>query len=270
MCTANNNRNYKNSKKNSKSSLLLLPQDYTPGANDILCGRGNVFSNHQGNQFFGRIIRANLREYMGASNRPEKIKVVDDILREIQVSGARFAKVDSETKGWYELNDVQAHQKIGHAIRDTIRLLEKDNKKNSSAKATRATVKIMKKSSVAKQKMLLQQKRQARCMMRSQQQLQSPNHIRSSSETRKDAMEDILRISLNTCDFLDGILGDSVERETVTGYSSERQYSDYKNNENTTRSFLLENEYPETNFDFSATSFFGDNYDAYPNQIIYQ
>ena len=109
--------------------------------------------------------------------------------------------------------------------------------------------------------------------MRGQQQLQSPNHIRSSSETRKDAIDDILRISLNTCDFLDGIsLGDSAERETVTEYSSERQqYSDYQNNENkTTRSFLLENEYPETNFDFSATSFFGDNYDAYPNQIINQ
>jgi len=269
----------------------MLPQDYTPGANDILCGRGNVFSNHQGNQFFGRIIRDNLREYVDASNRPEKIKVVDDILREIRVSGARFTKVDSETKRWYELNNVQAHQKIGHAIRDTIRLLGNDNNNNnnkssSSTKGTAAKIKVMKKSTIAK-KTILQQTKQGKTMMRScQQQLQSPNpnHIRSSSETRKDAMEDILRISFNSVDFLDDIVSDPVRGEPTEKYdnrnnnsnsknSLERRYSSaFQNNETTTlssrRSFLLENEYPETNFGFSATSFFGDYYNAYPNHQI--
>merc|ERR1712072_1237592 len=70
---------------------------------------------------------------MEAPNRPEKIRVVDSILRGICVSGARFAKLDSATQRWYELNDVQAHQKIGHAIRDTIRLNRKQQSGSSSS-----------------------------------------------------------------------------------------------------------------------------------------
>merc|ERR1712146_640684 len=66
-----------------------------------------------------------------SKSRPQKIKVVDHILRTIRISGARFAKIDASTKRWYELNDVQAHQKIGHAIRDTIRL----NGKHAAKKA---------------------------------------------------------------------------------------------------------------------------------------
>merc|ERR1712224_593453 len=72
----------------------------------------------------------------------DKIRVVDSILRGIRVSGARFAKCDSETQRWYELNDVQAHQKIGHAIRDTIRL----NRKHAAAAASSKNSKIATKS----------------------------------------------------------------------------------------------------------------------------
>ena len=83
MYTAINTRNANKYIKNKmSSSLIILPLNFKPGAKDILCGRGNVFSNHEGNRYFGRIIRANLREYREASNRPEKIKVVDEILEE--------------------------------------------------------------------------------------------------------------------------------------------------------------------------------------------
>merc|ERR1712029_500175 len=88
----------KTNKTTSKSSFTMLPEDYAPAVNDILCGRGNVFSSHQGNRFFVQIIRDNLQEYMEAKSRPEKIQVVDDILRKIRVSGARFAKLDSKTQ----------------------------------------------------------------------------------------------------------------------------------------------------------------------------
>merc|ERR1712087_75928 len=111
-------------------------------------------------------IRANLKEYRDAVSRPEKIRVVDDILQEIRASGVRFAKLDSETKQWYELNDVQAHQKIGHAIRDTIRLLK--DKSNSSK-----NVKIQ--SNISKRK------RQPRPFI-------MPEQMQSSSDIRYKAM----------------------------------------------------------------------------------
>merc|ERR1719330_1012777 len=167
MCTAPKNSSLiKQSKKNKMSSLLMLPINFTPSASDILCGRGNVFSNHDGNRYFGRIIRANLKPYRDAGSRPEKIRVVDDILQEIRSAGVRFAKLDNETKRWFELNDVLAHQKIGHAIRDTIRLL-KDKNKNTSAKTT-----TLKQSKSAKRK-------------RRTNNLMLQNHVVPSLETRK-------------------------------------------------------------------------------------
>lgn len=298
MCTANNSR--KNTakrnkpKNNSDNNLrMMLPMDFTPSAKDILCGRGNVFSNHEGNQYFGRIIRSSIREYVNASNRPEKIRVVDNIHQKIRASGARFCKVDNENKRWYELNDVQAHQKIGHAIRDTIRLLEKDTKKTEGSEqlTTMTTSKAMKRSTIGKRKML-EQKRQARNNTMRFQSLPSPspsslpsssqNHMRTASDMRTDAMEDILRLSLNAVDSLDLLGHDSfsfrdqqqlVFLASVTPTPPQTTTTIPSPTTGTTKSapmYLLENEYPELDFDFSATSFFGDhlNESSSPDKII--
>jgi hypothetical protein len=248
MCTAPKNTNLIKSKKNNKmSSLLILPLNFTPQATDILCGRGNVFSNHEGNRYFGRIIRANLKQYRDAGSRPEKIRVVDDILQEIRSEGVRFAKLDNETKRWYELNDVLAHQKIGHAIRDTIRLL-KDKTKNN-------------KTNTLKQSRIAKRKRQPAA-------LQLKNHVLPSSDTREKTMDDILRMSLETSEFLNGIWGDSENippetRSTAETFEVKREIVQPIR---TKSRFALKDEFPEESFDFSPNSFFGEyqNYDALP------
>merc|ERR1739841_242018 len=96
--------------------------------------------------------------------------------------------LDSETKRWYEMGDVLAHQKIGHAIRDTIRLL-KEKTKTTKGNTT-------KQSKLAKQK------------VRSSA-LKLKTHVVPSSDTRQKTMKDILRMSMETSDFLNGIWGDS-------------------------------------------------------------
>eukprot|EP00531_Pseudo-nitzschia_arenysensis_P004703 CAMPEP_0116130872 /NCGR_PEP_ID=MMETSP0329-20121206/8705_1 /TAXON_ID=697910 /ORGANISM="Pseudo-nitzschia arenysensis, Strain B593" /LENGTH=265 /DNA_ID=CAMNT_0003625267 /DNA_START=118 /DNA_END=915 /DNA_ORIENTATION=- len=265
MCTAPKNTSLikSSSKKNKMSSLLILPIDFTPSPSDILCGRGNVFSNHEGNRYFGRIIRANLKEYRDAVSRPEKIRVVDDILQEIRASGVRFAKLDSETKRWYELNDVLAHQKIGHAIRDTIRLL-KDKTKNTKGNT-------MKQSKLAKRK----ERPSA---------LKLKNHVVPSSDTRKKTMDDILKMSLETSEFLNGIWGDSEnvppqQTSSMFEVKSENILASFNNKYKKERStmprqsrFALEDEYPEEAFDFSASTFFGDlqSFDLRPVRITSQ
>jgi hypothetical protein len=259
MYTAINTRNANKYIKNKmSSSLIILPLNFKPGAKDILCGRGNVFSNHEGNRYFGRIIRANLREYREASNRPEKIKVVDEILEEIQLSGARFTKVDRETKRWYELNDVQAHQKIGHAIRDTIRLL-KSKKRNPRPNTAR--------SKMAKRK-------------RQTSALKPQNHVLPSSGTRKKTTDDILKMSIETLDFLNDLCFQSENLPPQPRSQQPSEYIEvkkespqpYNHQKTPSTGFLLKNEYPEESFDFSPTSFFGDlnNYDARPIRITRQ
>jgi len=258
MCNATNKTSLLKSKKNHKlSSLLILPLNFAPSPKDILCGLGNVFSNHEGNRFFGSIIRQNLKQYREASSRPEKIRVVDDILQEIKSNGTRFAKLDSEDKRWYELNDVLAHQKIGHAIRDTIRLL-KDRKKNSVK-----PVKSMKQSKIAKRK------RRA-----------SPNFVLpgskiSSSTSRAKTIDDILRMSIETSEFLHDVWGDCENKPPIKPNSqytfevkSESQplIPRYNDKKKRMPSFSLKDEYPEEAFSFSPTTFFGD-FQSYDTQL---
>lgn len=253
MCTAPKNSDLIKSKKNKMSSLSMLPLDFTPSDTDILCGRGNVFSNHEGNRYFGRIIRANLKQYRDAGSRPEKIRVVDDILQEIRSEGVRFAKLDNETKRWHELNDVLAHQKIGHAIRDTIRLLKDKKKTNTNT---------------------TKQSRSAKRKLQSDA-LRLKNHVVPSSDTRKKTMDDILRMSLETSEFLNGIWGDSENVPPLTQSKPEtfdvesdivQSTFDYKKTIPRRSRYVLEDEFPEESFDFSPNSFFGDylSYDAFP------
>jgi hypothetical protein len=244
MCTARKNTSLSKSKKNKTSSLVMLPLDFTPKATDILCGRGNVFSNHDGNRYFGRIIRANLKQYRDAVSRPEKIRVVDNILQDIRSEGVRFAKLDNETKRWYELNDVLAHQKIGHAIRDTIRLLKDKTKTN--------------KTNTFKQPRIAKRKRQPAA-------LQLKNHVVPSSDTRKKTMDDILRMSFETSEFLNGIWGDSENTPPQTQSTAETFEVKSEMIQPVRKSrFSLEDEFPEESFDFSPNSFFGEyqNYDV--------
>lgn len=253
MCNATKNTHLIKSKKNNKmSSLLILPLNFTPTSTDILCGRGNVFSNHEGNRYFGRIIRSNLRPYRDAGSRPEKIRVVDGILQDIRSAGARFVKLDSETKRWYELNDVLAHQKIGHAIRDTIRLLR--------AKSKSTKTNTVKQSKIAKRQ-------------RQQTTLKLKNHVVPSSDTKKKTMDDILKMSFETSEFLNGIWGDSENvppqpQKTALTFQvkSEMIYPSMNYNNGRKSRYSLEDEYPEESFDFSPNSFFSDfqSYHALP------
>merc|ERR1712166_772744 len=193
---------------------------------------------------------------------PDKIKVVDGILDQIRDNGARFTKVDTETKRWYELNDVQAHQKIGHAIRDTIRLLQ-SKKRISTPNTTR--------SKVAKRQ------RQTNA-------LKPQNHVLSTSGTRKKTMDDILKMSIETAEFLSDFW---VESENLPPQSenlppqpekSEKhgefqkeipQPHSLSERTSSTGGFFLTDEYPEENFDYSPASLFGDfsNCNARPMRI---
>lgn len=272
---------------------MLLPEDFIPGPTDILCGRGNLCTYHEGNLYFGRIIQASLEEYVAARNRPNKIKVVDKILVKIKNSGARFAKLDKKSGQWYQLNDVQAHQKIGHAIRDTIRLVEKDKKRKSKqwfqlndfqahqkvGHTILDTNMVLNKNKIQEtaedNPFLKKSVLSARCITGLKKKRKFPLHPTLSSSI---AMEDIMRLSLETVSLLDDVLGDTKVGETHTSISAPRPITndDCANTqiENDTcendfaylhtpaviaqPSFLLEDEYPDTKFDFSKESFFGD------------
>lgn len=270
MCAANSYRNLTNSKtknhrkppSSSSSPRSLLPIDFAPGPKDVLCGRGNVFTNHAGNQSFNRVIRASLSEYKEAPNRASKIKVVDAILGDLRSSGVRFIKtagidnnIDNNNDDdddiirrlrsqYYELTDVQAHQKIGHAIRDTLRLLkDKSNDDKSTTALKQSRKRPTTKKTTTSRKANPQMNLEAIEGLRDTFQRILPKPQKSASTTDRN---DRKASSSSSTLFSPSLPPPSIppfrflERSTSLG------------------PYVLEGEYPEEGFDFSARSFFGD------------
>ena len=115
----------KNQEKGKEEEETVIDVDET---RDILCGRGyslwsgtRTARQWKPNITYQNLIRANLNTYAAAVERKEKAKVIDGILREVRVAGMRFLKKDNESPPRYlELNEVEAHKKIGQAIIDSL------------------------------------------------------------------------------------------------------------------------------------------------------
>lgn len=141
----------------------ILPPGFRPAETDILCGRGKAFASHCGNRNFSETVRENLHRYLDAPRRVQKSKVVASVVAEILQSGARFVKQEKASGRWYQMNEDQAHEKTGHAIRDLIKsrsmptgapaAAETSSSGVGSTSSSRST-KTPSKSSLAKKTML--------------------------------------------------------------------------------------------------------------------
>jgi hypothetical protein len=235
--TNNNNLSNKIGKRKTKklprNKLMMLPVDYQPEATDVLCGRGNMYSVHPGNQCFQRIICDHMNAYSNAENRSDKIKIVDNVLCEVRNSGARIVKIDSKTKRWYELNDVKSHQKCGHCLRDTIRSNVKENKINSNSNSNSNSNRRIKSASIAIKK----QKRQHKQLV----------DFFSAGTTGGQNLQHRLSLLADcSSDFLLNEENYLVLSTTTTTADSNRSSS-----------FLLfDNEFPEDDLNFSPSTFF--------------
>ncbi|OEU11276.1 hypothetical protein FRACYDRAFT_246389 [Fragilariopsis cylindrus CCMP1102] len=102
---------------------------------DIMCGRGKSHAKNKGNMKFIAMVRLNLERYQSAPKPIDRSIVVASLLSELIESGARFIKQDGNTKEWFVMSDDQAHQKIGHSIRDMIARSKKQESNRSKNKS---------------------------------------------------------------------------------------------------------------------------------------
>jgi len=101
--------------------MNFFPEGYEPTKKDILCGRGKGNLRHEGNQYFMKIIRANLQRYTDAPKRIDKSLVVSLIVSSLKDDGYKFVRQDTKTRRWFQLSEPQVHEKTGHAIRDILK-----------------------------------------------------------------------------------------------------------------------------------------------------
>jgi len=89
-----------------------------PSQHDVLLGRGAACWNHPGNRAFREIVGKYLMPYENAKLRVEKSNIVSTILEEVRSNEGRFLKKGINSKKWHLVEQRQAVEKIGHAIRD--------------------------------------------------------------------------------------------------------------------------------------------------------
>lgn len=96
---------------------------------------GCVVDSIVGNRRFRDAVSSSLPAFRDASNRFEKSLVVQGIVESIKKEGGRFLKYNQAQRSWVELNDQQANEKVGHAVRDAVKLIE--NKQEGKKKRPR-------------------------------------------------------------------------------------------------------------------------------------
>lgn len=112
----------------SPCSVVSCPTTF-----DILLGKDSSIYNHDGNRKFRSIIYSHIDNYMAASNKTSKSKIVHDLHSHLQSSGYRFLRKinDNRGHGFLEIKSREARQKISHALRDGAR--ERQKKGTSSS-----------------------------------------------------------------------------------------------------------------------------------------
>jgi hypothetical protein len=86
------------------------------GLYDVICGRHKEAFNNIGNRRFRVTISLAQDRYTGATTRKEKSVVIKSLADMVRANGGRF--LQRQDDAWVELSEKQAHEKVGHALRD--------------------------------------------------------------------------------------------------------------------------------------------------------
>ncbi|KAG7342322.1 hypothetical protein IV203_007415 [Nitzschia inconspicua] len=93
---------------------------------DVICGRQRENFHHEGNKYFRELIQKNIGPYIGSRTKLEKgdsIIRITKIVNDNSPTGG-FVKRDEQTGRWYRIKEIEARDKVGHAIRKAVQRLE--------------------------------------------------------------------------------------------------------------------------------------------------
>jgi hypothetical protein len=119
----------------SRERMTLLPEDFQPSDDDVICGRGKKCYAHVGNGRFRTRVIGMLGQYRKARSKLDKSKVLSDVVEQVRLNSPRggFVKQDSNGR-WFEVGDFLAREKTSQAFRD---VLHENYKSSNVAKKKR-------------------------------------------------------------------------------------------------------------------------------------
>ena len=100
----------------------LLPADYQPTEDDVLCGRG--FKRWKGNQRYRATVNSKVEEYAAAKCKSQKswilVGIVASVREKKNPTSGRFLRKCPETDRWYDVGDFLAKEKTSQYFRDAL------------------------------------------------------------------------------------------------------------------------------------------------------
>lgn len=109
---------------------FVLPVDFSPGSNDVVCARGKSYWDHEGNKKYRQLIAHATKKYSATENKLEKTLIVSEIVEAIHERSGKFVKKEKKGGPWVEVDEVFAREKVGQSLRDGLH-----DKYRSSTKA---------------------------------------------------------------------------------------------------------------------------------------
>jgi hypothetical protein len=126
-------------RSSSSSSLLekahcknVLPEDFTPTPYSVICGRGRKCTEAVGNRRLHVIATMFISRYAKASRKEEKSIIVSDILEIVRdaCTNPSFSFVRYCEGRWWEVENINAREKIGTVLRDCLHSKYKSSTKS--------------------------------------------------------------------------------------------------------------------------------------------
>lgn len=90
----------------------------TPKSNDVLCGQDATYGHHPGNVLLRQQIEEAMEPYIQATDRSDKIAMIDGIIRIMRETyAARFLRLDETNVQWEQVSEQSVRDKVSHALR---------------------------------------------------------------------------------------------------------------------------------------------------------
>ena len=80
-----------------------LGKNFIPGPNDVICARGNLAWNHEGNKRFRALGKLYAERYSSLTSKIERTSLVNQIIEWVEEKGSGFVKKAVDSGIWFEV-----------------------------------------------------------------------------------------------------------------------------------------------------------------------
>ena len=99
-----------------KPALRQLPAAYELGRFDVLCCRGKVALEHEGNRRFRSLVQSHLQDYSNSTCKYHKSKIVSHIIEAVRLASPEGGFVKFIDDAFFAVGDRFAREKVGQTV----------------------------------------------------------------------------------------------------------------------------------------------------------